>query len=76
DQDASYFGCWVNIERRMTMCYAEGDRTLVVCPNEESLKAELADMEKFYGPPPAAFRHISPDRHETRIICERPSVTP
>ncbi|ABF12862.1 MULTISPECIES: hypothetical protein [Cupriavidus] len=76
DQDAPYFGCWVNLEKRWTMCYAEGDRILVKCPSEESLKAELADMDRFYGRAPAAFTLFASGGQATQLVCERPSVTP
>jgi hypothetical protein len=57
-QDAWYFGLWVNIPERMTFTYAEGDRTLVICPTLESFQAELADAARCYGPPrPAAVSY-------------------
>ena len=74
DQDASYFGCWVHLEQRKTMCYYEGDRILVVCPTTESFKAELEDMERFYGPAPAAFTHYATDGQVTQVFDPRPSV--
>ncbi|KWN05906.1 hypothetical protein WT83_27900 [Burkholderia territorii] len=75
EQDASYFGCWVHIERRLTMCYAEGDRILVECPTLESFRAELADMERFYGPAPAAFTVIDPDKRTlTKVYTARPAL--
>ena len=74
DQDAPYFGCWVHIEKRMTMCYCEGDRILVICPTMETLKAELDNMAQFYGPPPAAFIHVDNNRCVTHIIEARPAV--
>lgn len=54
DQDAWYFGVWVNIEKRMTVTYAEGDLTVITCANLESFRAELEDMEKaeFYDERP------------------------
>lgn len=54
-QDAWYFGVWVNIAKRMIFSYAEGDRTLVICPDDEHLRAELKHMAEFYGDPPPAF---------------------
>lgn len=75
DQDASYFGCWVHLERRITLCYAEGDRIVVQCPTLESFRAELADMERFYGPAPYAFKVFDSEaRTVTEIYCARPSV--
>jgi hypothetical protein len=55
DQDAWYFGIWVNTAERMVFTYAEGDRSLTICPDDEHLRAELKHMADFYGPPPPAF---------------------
>ena len=76
NQDAPYFGCWVHVEKRWTMCYCEGDRVLVKCPSEDSLKAELLDMARFYGSTPPAFAFISNDGQATPLVCEQPAVSP
>ena len=39
DQDAWYFGVWVNPKTFRTFTYAEGDMTLVVCPDAEHYNA-------------------------------------
>jgi len=52
DQDAHYFGVWVNAEERVTVTYAEGDLTLVACASLEGFKAEIADAEECYGSAP------------------------
>ena len=49
DQDAHYFGVWVNPRKLVTLSYAEGDWTLVVCPDAEHYNAEIADANEFYG---------------------------
>jgi hypothetical protein len=49
DQDAAYFGVWVNPKERCTLTYAEGDWTVVDCPTIESYNAEIRDMIRFYG---------------------------
>lgn len=49
DQDAPYFGVWVNRGRRHILTYAEGDWTLVVCPTTESYNAEIKEACDFYG---------------------------
>lgn len=54
-QDAWYFGIWVNLGQRQTFTYCEGDLTLVTCPDDEHLRAELADYASCYGDPPPAF---------------------
>ena len=64
NQDAHYFGVWVNLDKRLTLTYAEGDWSLVVCSDKAHLRAELDDMAEFYGDaPPFA---ISYDRDGTR----------
>jgi len=49
DQDAPYFGVWVNRTLLMTLTYAEGDWSLVVCPDKEHYNAEVAGAIEFYG---------------------------
>ena len=49
DQDAHYFGVWVNPAKRLTLCYAEGDWTLVKCADRDSYNAEIQAALDFYG---------------------------
>lgn len=49
DQDAWYFGVWVNPKTFRTLSYAEGDVTLVVCQDAEHYNAEVKGMCDFYG---------------------------
>ena len=49
DQDAAYFGCWVNPSRCLTLTYAEGDWTLVDCPSADTYNAEVRRWIEFYG---------------------------
>lgn len=49
DQDAHYFGVWVNRRLRSTLTYAEGDWTLVECPDDAHYEAEIHDAIAFYG---------------------------
>lgn len=49
DQDASYFGVWVNPKLYMTLTYAEGDWCLVVAPDCVAYNAEIKEMNEFYG---------------------------
>lgn len=49
-QDAEYFGVWINRPNRYTLTYAEGDWTLVECPDFEHYKAEVEDCIRFYQP--------------------------
>lgn len=74
DQDASYFGVWVNLAERMTFTYCEGDRTLVVCPSVETFRSELKDAEEFYGAPPPMAIAIDADGTRTDYYDTRPTV--
>lgn len=49
DQDAHYFGVWVNPRRRMILSYTEGDWRLVVCNSYTTYNMELREMNHFYG---------------------------
>ena len=73
NQDAWYFGIWVNPETRQILTFAEGDETLVTCPTADSYHAELADMAAFYGSPPPAFKSISQDGTLTEYFDKRPA---
>jgi hypothetical protein len=72
DQDASYFGVWVNEEERKTLTYAEGDITEVFCHSEESFQAELKEMSEFYGEQPPAFVAFDADGTQTNFYDTRP----
>jgi hypothetical protein len=76
DQDAWYFGVWVNAITRQVMTWAEGDESLTTCPTVESFQAELDSMAECYGPAPAAVRALSLDGSKTEIFDERPGVDP
>ena len=73
-QDASYFGIWVKMETREILTYCEGDMPLVSCPDDEHLKAELDDAERFYGDPPPMAIGIDKDGGVTKYYDTRPSV--
>ncbi|GAG53893.1 unnamed protein product [marine sediment metagenome] len=47
-QDAWYFGVWVNKRLLQIQTYAEGDLTLVKCPDAEHFNAEIKSMNEFY----------------------------
>ncbi len=79
-QDAWYFGVWVNLEQRQIFTYCEGDLSLVTCPDDDHLRAELADAARCYGDPPPAFATYSfPDDDgvvtRTEHYDRRPGVT-
>ena len=73
NQDAHYFGIWVNPERKEVFIYCEGDTSLVICKNEQTYKEELAGMAKFYGDPPPAFTAIdTTNKTITKYYVKRP----
>lgn len=49
DQDAHYFGVWVNPSKRLTLSYAEGDWRMVECATVENYNKEIQGMNEFYG---------------------------
>ncbi len=73
-QDAWYFGVWVNLENRKILTYAEGDVTVVICSDDDALRAELKEMAEFYGEPPPAFTAIGHDGSVTKHYDERPAI--
>ncbi len=77
DQDAWYYGVWVNPKTLKTLSYAEGDVSLVVCPDAAHYNAEIQAMCEFHGEgfeliacDADAFAHImvgSEPRGEARV---------
>ena len=49
DQDAAYFGVWVNRTKRLVLTYAEGDWYIVDCANDERYNAEIKSLIEFYS---------------------------
>jgi hypothetical protein len=49
DQDAEYFGVWVNPVSFRTLTYAEGDWSIVECHDAGHYNSEVADAIRFYG---------------------------
>ncbi len=49
DQDAHYFGVWVNPVKFQVLTYAEGDWDFHVLGGREQFNAEIARMNEFYG---------------------------
>lgn len=52
EQDASYYGCWINRDRFLTFNYVEGDLILTVSATKDMFKRELQEMNEFHGSPP------------------------
>ena len=47
-QDAWYFGVWINKKLLQIQTYAEGDITMVTCPDAAHFNAEIKSMNEFY----------------------------
>ena len=74
-QDAWYFGCWVNIKELSVVTYAEGDVTVKLLDNEESMKKELDRMQECYGdPPPALVALDLENKTVTNVYDTRPTI--
>ena len=74
DQDAWYFGVWVNPEELMTVTYAEGDLSVVTCPTLEHYKAEIQDAHEFYGDPPTVMSAMDSEGNWTEVKGDRPGT--
>lgn len=75
DQDASYFGVWVNRKERVTLTYSEGDLTLVTCPSSDTFRAEIQDAERVYGTAPPMAIGLDPSSGEvTNFFDDRVSA--
>ncbi len=72
DQDFEHFGVWIHHGERSIITYAEGDLTIVQCPTAESFRAELDQMNAFYGNAPAYMTTIDNDGNVTRYHQPRP----
>lgn len=73
-QDASYFGVWVHRDLRQVLTFAEGDITVVECPDDEHFKAEIESMERCYGEAPPAATGIDEDGSITKYYTGRLSA--
>ncbi len=73
-QDASYFGIWVHRDLRQILTFAEGDITVVECPDDAGFKAEIESMERCYGEAPPAATGIDEDGSITKYYTGRLSA--
>lgn len=74
EEDAWYFGIWINTEKLETFTYAEGDTSHVIAPNVEAFRAELARLYQ-YQPQAPAFISIDPEAGVvTRHFERKPEV--
>jgi len=70
EQDAWYFGVWVNPELRAVLTYAEGDITLEAF-TPAAFARTLKRMAEFYGTPPPAFRVIDCETGQTTHVYDK-----
>jgi len=74
EEDAWYFGIWINPEKLETFTYAEGDTSHVIAPNVEAFRAELDRLYQ-YHPQAPAFISIDPEAGVvTRHFEAKPEV--
>jgi hypothetical protein len=74
DQDAAWFGVWINVEAGKIFTFAEGDCILVSCPTRAGFISELTHMESFYGSAPEFMRVLGEDGTVTRYVDVRPGA--
>lgn len=72
DQDASYFGVWVNISTMEVLTYCEGDVSHVFAQNSELFKAELQSLVEFYNP--SAFATTFDNEVNKEVYYEQNAV--
>lgn len=53
ENDASYFGIWLNKSKLQTLHYVEGDVSFTQCDSPESFDSEVAALCSFYKAAPA-----------------------
>ncbi|WOQ14085.1 hypothetical protein [Aeromonas media] len=53
EEDAWYFGIWINPVKLETFTYAEGDTIHVIAPDIEAFRAELARLYEYHPQAPA-----------------------
>lgn len=72
EQDAWYFGIWVNPRTYEIFTYCEGDCIHVVCETAEAFRAELTDMARTYGEAPPAMIVLDLDNNtRTDVYSKR-----
>ena len=72
DQDAWYYGVWVNFARRMIVSYAEGDLYIQISLDDGSYRAELASLREFHGEAPVTAWAIDEDGAKTEYRAQWP----
>ena len=65
DQDAWYYGVWVNFSRRMIVNYCEGDLYITISLDDVAYKAEIQRLRAFHGESPVTAWAIDSDGTQT-----------
>lgn len=74
DQDAAWFGVWINLSDRKVFTFAEGDCITVTCATHSSFVAELEYLKSCYGPPKAFMWTLDHDGTVKRYVEAMPAV--
>ncbi len=75
DQDAWYYGVWVNPSLRAVVCFAEGDLYIQVSSSKEQFSLEIESLTEFHGEPPVTISALDSEGVLTRYRAERPDYT-
>lgn len=74
DQDAAWFGVWVNVTDRKVFTFAEGDCIMVSCATQAGFIKEMEHLKSCYGTPPAFMWTRACNGIVTRHIESAPIV--
>ncbi|MCX9134822.1 hypothetical protein OKS68_20375 [Aeromonas veronii] len=74
EEDAWYFGIWINMEKLETFTYAEGDTSHVIAPNVEAFRAELTRLYQYHPQAPAFISIDTEADVVTRHFETKPEV--
>ncbi len=64
EQDAIYYGQWINPERRLIFAYVEGDCILTKCETDADLQSEMFRMKEWNVKQGWRFMGIDPGFNE------------
>ncbi len=67
ENDAWYFGTWVNPKSWQVVTYAEGDLSLDQYLTADDMRKEMDDLAEFYGEQPPAWIVLDMDGTRTEI---------
>jgi hypothetical protein len=75
NQDAEYFGVWINPNKRETFTYCEQDLIHVKCPSNSSYNREIRDLVEHYTQAPSC-KTIGADGSVTEYYEDAPLLLP